>query len=29
VSANWDVEELLERKKEIVEGDELKFALVV
>lgn len=29
VSANWDVEELVRRKGEIVEGDKLKLAMVV
>ena len=29
VSANWDVEELVRRKAEVVEGDKLKFAMIV
>ena len=29
VSANWDVEEMVARKDEIVKGDKLKFAMVV
>lgn len=29
VSANWDMEELVERKEEIVDGGKLQFAMVV
>ena len=29
VSANWDVEELVRRKAEVIEGDKLKFAMIV